>query len=116
MTATACNFNSAATDPTTTCVFATVGTCERCSGASDGTGTVVTCPNLRRASNKNTSPWLWWGLGLGAVVGLVIIVSYLSKSKKKIEENQPNEKKPLLFSDAATSADDVTVDMNKIMF
>ena len=41
--ATACNFNAAATDDNGSCVFAsTVATdCEACSGATDGTGTVV---------------------------------------------------------------------------
>lgn len=36
---TACNFNAAATDPGVACVYATG--CESCSGATDGTGTVL---------------------------------------------------------------------------
>ena len=39
--ATACNFNSAATDPGVTCTFAVAANCQACSGATNGTGTIL---------------------------------------------------------------------------
>ncbi len=38
---TACNYNAAATDPGVSCIYAIAANCEACSGATNGTGTVV---------------------------------------------------------------------------
>jgi hypothetical protein len=43
----ACNYNAATTDATDTCVYADAGSCEVCSGATDGTGVVVDVDDKR---------------------------------------------------------------------
>ena len=62
--------------------------------ASDGHNT-----HLRHAYNNNTSTWLLWGLVTVIVIVAAMIVFYMGKYnyKKTSEQNQPNEKKPLLF-------------------